>query len=209
MPINLKNLNEVNQILELYPKSKLLIVTKNRSSEIIQELIKIGYCSFGENRVQEAQVKFKNIQSNHLNLELIGPLQTNKVPLALKIFDTIQSIDRIKLVDEINKYISHKPQKTKNFYIQVNIGEETQKSGVSINNLNELYDYCIKKGINVIGLMCIPPNVDDPSFFFLKLKKLRDQLNPNLKLSMGMSSDYVAALKVGSDLIRIGSKIFE
>ena len=209
MSININNLNEVNKVLKSYPKSKLLIVTKNRSLGIVQELIKIGYYSFGENRVQEAHEKFKNIQNSQLNLELIGPLQTNKVSLALKIFHAIQSIDRIKLVDEICKNISNKPHKTKNFYLQVNIGDEDQKSGVSVKKLIELYEYCKKKRMNIIGLMCIPPNIEDPSPFFLRLKELRDQLNPNLKLSMGMSSDYETALKAGSDLIRIGSKIFE
>ena len=108
MSININNLNEVNKVLKSYPKSKLLIVTKNRSLGTVQELIKIGYYSFGENRVQEAHEKFKNIQNSQLNLELIGPLQTNKVSLALKIFHAIQSIDRIKLVDEICKNISNK-----------------------------------------------------------------------------------------------------
>ena len=145
MSININNLNEVNKVLKSYPKSKLLIVTKNRSLGTVQELIKIGYYSFGENRVQEAHEKFKNIQNSQLNLELIGPLQTNKVSLALKIFHAIQSIDRIKLVDEICKNISNKPHKTKNFYLQVNIGDEDQKSGVSVKNLIELYEYCKKK----------------------------------------------------------------
>ena len=129
MTINKKILSKINSDLKGYPQSKLMIVTKNQSVEDVQQLISDGYSLFGENRVQEAQQKFLSIDRQNIDLHLIGPLQSNKVKLALRIFDTIQSIDRIKIVDEIIKY---KP--TNKFFIQINIGQEPQKSGVHPND---------------------------------------------------------------------------
>ena len=141
---------------------------------------------------------------------MIGPLQSNKVKNALKIFDVIQSIDRFSLVDEISKQKNKLPSaKTKNFFIQVNIGEEVQKSGVQKKDLKDLYDYSVSKNLEICGLMCIPPNIIDPSNYFKEMIKLRDSINKDLKLSMGMSNDYKIALNFQSDIIRIGSLIFE
>ena len=185
-----------------------MIVTKTRSIEDISELIKLGYRNFAENRVQEAYKKFTNIKSDHkINLSLIGPLQSNKVKQALKLFDTIQSIDRNKIVDEINKngaIITNE----KKFYIQVNIGEEPQKSGVLPNNFNDLYQYCLSNHLEISGIMCIPPFDKDPRFFFDKMLKIKEKSNNNFVLSMGMSSDYKVALSYKTDEIRIGSLIF-
>ena len=188
-----------------------MIVTKNRSEQDIDVLIKHGFKLFGENKVQEAQLKYQSINSFEMcELHLIGPLQSNKVKNAMKIFDVIQSIDRFSLVDEIAKQSKKLTTiKTKNFFIQVNIGDEDQKSGVHKKDLKDLYNYSISKNLVVKGLMCIPPNIVDPSDYFKEMVNLRDNINENLKLSMGMSNDYEIALKLQSDIIRVGSLIFE
>lgn len=184
-----------------------MIVTKNRSIEDITDLIQLGQNIFGENRVQEAKKKF-NFQNQNIELHLIGPLQTNKVKDALSIFDVIQSIDRKKLIDIIYGYMNEET-KTKNFFIQVNIGNEPQKSGVSMSDLPIIYDYALKKQLNIKGLMCIPPLDSDPKIFFEKMIVLKNQINPNLILSMGMSNDYQIALECGANMIRVGSLIFK
>ena len=209
MTINFKSLENVVNEIARYRNSELMIVTKNRSTSDIETLIKKDFKLFGENKVQEAKLKYENIiDRKNFELHLIGPLQTNKVKLALKIFDTIQTIDRYSLIDEVSKFISKSLPKTKNFYIQVNIGKETQKSGVSIENLLHLYDYSLNKNLKIEGLMCIPPNLEDPMKYFELMNILRDKINKNLKLSMGMSNDYKFALKLNSNIIRIGSLIF-
>ena len=210
MTINLKNLSELSHKLKYFNNSKLLIVTKNQEISDIIHLIKMGYKYFGENKVQEAKIKYLDITKQYkIKLDLIGPLQTNKVKTALEIFDTIQTIDREKLVDEITKQKKNlNTIRTKNFYLQINIGEEDQKSGVKLNELNNLYNYSINSGLNIIGLMCIPPNNKTASDYFKKMAEIRNTLNTNLKLSMGMSGDYIDGLKNGSNIIRVGSLIF-
>lgn len=209
MSINFDELNKINFKLTQNIKSDLLIVTKNRSVSDIKELISLGYLNFGENRVQEAISKFDTIINNNLALHLIGPLQTNKVKDALKIFDVIQSLDRYRLVDEIVKYKTKNDHtKTNKFYIQVNIGDEEQKSGVSVEELNNFYNYCLSQKLNIVGLMCIPPANKDPVIFFKNMLSLKKTLNEKLELSMGMSNDYEKAIECGSNLVRIGSKIF-
>lgn len=188
-----------------------MIVTKNQSNEDISELINRGFKLFGENRVQEAKLKYykSNLNEKNIELHLIGPLQTNKVKDALKIFDAIQTIDRVSLVDEISKQlIKLTTIKTKKFFIQVNIGDESQKSGVSRKHLKDLYDYSIDRKLNIHGLMCIPPNILDPKDHFKEMIDLRNKINTELKLSMGMSNDYKIALRFQSDMIRVGSFIF-
>ena len=165
---------------------------------------------FGENRVQEANEKFRDLQDQNLKLHLIGPLQTNKVKLALSLFDTIQTIDRPKLIKEISKQLkSNNIFKTKNYFIQVNVGDESQKAGVSIDDTLELYDYAISENLNISGLMCIPPFEENPKIYFQKMIDLRDNIKKDLKLSMGMSNDYEIALSLKSDLVRVGSRIFK
>ena len=190
--------------------SKLLIVTKNQNTDDVKSLINDGHYLFGENKVQEAKKKFQFFVSDSIELHLIGPLQTNKVKDALKIFDTIQTVDRYKLVEEINKELEkNKPYRTKEFFIQINIGDEIQKSGISKKNVKDFFDYCIFKGLNIKGLMCIPPSNEDADVFFREMRNIRDSIDSNLLLSMGMSNDYQLALKYEADIIRVGSKIFE
>ena len=211
MSINKSNLDDVQFLLNnKFPKAKLLIVTKTRSIIDIKKLIRSGISFFGENRLQEAENKFSNIENReNLSLHLIGPLQTNKVKKALMLFDCIQTIDRKKLIDEIFKYKDNIGIRTKSFYIQVNIGAEEQKSGINKDNLQNLYNYCQIMKIQIEGLMCIPPNNVDPTPFFQKMVSLRDSIDQSLKLSMGMSNDYKIALDNGSNLIRVGSYIFK
>lgn len=207
MSINYKILEKINN--DIVGKNiKLLIVTKNRSCEDVKQLIKMGYSEFAENRVQEAQKKYIDISPDKdFKLNLIGPLQSNKVKQALNLFDTIQSVDREKIVNEISKHVNT-ASKTKNFYIQINIGQESQKSGIDPDNFNEFYNYCINKKLNISGIMCIPPQDKDPRPFFEKMNVLRSNINKKLILSMGMSSDYEIALECQTDEIRIGSSIF-
>ena len=210
MTINNKNYSKIKSLLTNYKDTKLLIVSKNRSVTDIESLMKDGANLFGENRVQEAKSKFTNdLLKYNFKLHLIGPLQSNKAEDALTIFDTIQTIDRYKLIDTIAKLKEKKTFKTKSFYIQINIGEEKQKSGVLLSELENLYNYSLEKNLNIVGLMCIPPLNSDVNFYFNKMLEIKDKLNNKLLLSMGMSGDYETALKCGSNMIRIGSKIFK
>ena len=209
MTVNNKNYSKIKSLLTNYKDTKLLIVSKNRSVTDIESLMKDGANLFGENRVQEAKSKFTNdLLKYNFKLHLIGPLQSNKAEDALTIFDTIQTIDRYKLIDTISKLKEKKTFKTKSFYIQINIGEEKQKSGVLLNELENLYNYSLEKNLNIVGLMCIPPIDSDANFYFNKMREIKSKLNDKLLLSMGMSNDYLAALECGSNLIRVGSKIF-
>ena len=213
MSINYPNLDIINRDLLPHKQAQLLIVSKNQAIDDIQKLLLNGYVLFGENRVQEAKQKFtfKLFEKfPNLNLHLIGPLQSNKTKLALSIFHCIQSIDRKKLIDVIVKESeNHDFILTKEFYIQINIGQEKQKAGVLPKDLFDLYEYSIKFNLNITGLMCIPPQLANPKIFFEEMVSLKEKLNKNLKLSMGMSDDYKIALKYQSNLIRIGSKIFK
>ena len=209
--INKKNLDSINNNIKLLsPKSKLIVVTKNQSKDDIQTLINLGYKNFAENRVQEAKSKYTNLSlPNELSLDLIGPLQTNKVQDALELFDTIQTIDRKKLVDEIHKNILKKKTiKTKNFLIQINIGDEPQKSGVNLDDFDNFYNFCLTSNLKISGIMCIPPFGQASSKYFQQMKDITSNYK-ELKLSMGMSNDYVSALKFNTNYIRIGSLIFD
>tara|TARA_B100001059_G_scaffold146026_1_gene145969 strand:- start:479 stop:1120 length:642 start_codon:yes stop_codon:yes gene_type:complete len=212
LTINYQNLSSINKELEEFARSSLLIVSKNQSENDILELINKGYRKFGENRVQEASNKFNSSlrkKFNNIDLHLIGPLQSNKTRLALNTFDTIQTLDRKKIILEISKEIKKdKNIRTSNYFIQVNIGSEEQKSGVAPDELLSIYEYACSLELKIQGIMCIPPNEENPEKFFIKLKQLRDNIDKNLILSMGMSADYKPALKLGSDIVRIGSKIF-
>ena len=214
MSINLNIYQEIlSNINSFQKKTDLLVVSKNRSlNDIMPCILEEKHRLFGENRIQEAEKKFvPDVISNFdLNLHLIGPLQTNKVDKALSLFNTIQTVDRPKLVNEIHKSIQKQkfPIITKNFYLQVNIGNEPQKSGILVDQLSDLYDKCLKFNLNIMGLMCIPPANVQPDQYFEKMLILRDDLNSELKLSMGMSNDYEVALKFNSDIIRIGSLLF-
>lgn len=210
MTINAKVLNQILIDLKKFDKAELLIVSKNQSRNDVQDLISQGFKIFGENRVQEAKKKFDNINNlEKIKLHLIGPLQTNKVKDALKIFNTIQTIDRKKLIDEIAKVsLSLEQRRTNSYFIQVNIGSENQKAGVGQADVGDLYRYAVNKGLNIIGLMCIPPIGPNSNIYFKEMNEIKNKLNPNLYLSMGMSNDYLVALNHKSNLIRVGSLIF-
>ena len=170
MTVNFKTYKEINSLISEYQNSKLLVVSKNRSKNDLEELMIGGANLFGENRVQEAKRKFTLdlYDKYEFELHLIGPLQSNKTEEALTIFDTIQTIDRYKLIDKISNLKNKKEFKTKSFYIQINIGQEIQKSGVPINELSDLYEYSLEKNLNIVGLMCIPPLNKNLIFILIK-----------------------------------------
>ena len=189
--------------------TKIIAVSKTFSENKIYPLIEYGHNDFGENKVQEAMDKWVEIKKKikDLNLHMIGKLQTNKVKQAVKIFDYIHSVDSIKLAKKISDE-QKKIEKNIKIFIQINIGEENQKSGVNLSDFEKLYDYCKNElKLDVIGLMCIPPNNDNPEKYFSQMFEIKKKFN--LKdLSMGMSSDYLLAMKYGSTYVRIGSRIF-
>ena len=171
-------------------------------------LIEYGHLDYGENKVQEAVEKWTDIKekNNRINLHLIGKLQTNKVKFALKIFDFIHSLDSQKLAKKISEEQKKQNKKPK-IFIQINLGEETQKSGINKENLTEFYNFTKDLGLNIIGIMCIPPFDQDSSKFFSQMSKLSKMINLQ-EISMGMSSDYLNALEFNSTYLRIGSNIF-
>jgi len=212
LTINQSNLSLITTEIKKFEKADLLIVSKNQTQASIQALIDKGFFLFGENRIQEASIKFdeklKN-QYKNLKLHLIGPLQSNKTKLALQIFDTIQTIDRKKIIDSIVETKEKLDNiRTKNFFIQINIGREPQKSGIMPEQFSEIYDYAMSNNLLIEGIMCIPPNDAKPEHYFEEMRNIKNKINPNLYLSMGMSKDYLTALKYGANLIRVGSKIF-
>ena len=187
---------------------KIIAVSKTFGMEKILPLIKYGHFDFGENKVQEAVEKWTSIKSseNNIKLHLIGGLQTNKVKLAVKLFDFIHSVDSEKLAKRISEEEKKQNKKVKVF-IQINIGDETQKFGVSKSSAPEFYSFCKTLNLDVVGLMCIPPISKPPEIFFREMNVLKNNLNLE-ELSMGMSSDYLDAIKNSATYIRIGSKIF-
>ena len=191
------------------PKPKIIAVSKTFSSQEIMPLIEAGHIHFGENKIQEAESKWPEIKNKFQNIKLhmIGKLQSNKTKKAVKLFDYIHSLDSIKLADKIFKYETELNKKTK-IFIQVNIGKEKKKSGISIPALNDLYTYCTRRlSLDIIGLMCIPENNSDSNKYFRILQDLSKQLGVQ-DLSMGMSNDYISAINYGATYIRLGTSIF-
>ena len=186
----------------------IIAVSKTFPLEKIMPLINHGHKDYGENKVQEALDKWSNVkfEKSELKLHLLGKLQTNKVKFAIKIFDYIHSVDNKKLAKKIADEQVKLNKKVK-IFIQVNLGEEEQKSGISKNNLKDFYLYCKDLKLDIIGLMCIPPINQNPTPFFQELNKLNKSLNLK-ELSMGMSSDYTEAVQNSSTYLRIGSAIF-
>ena len=184
---------------------KIIAVSKTFKLDHIMHLINHGHSHYGENKVQEALEKWEKVkkENNNIKLHLIGKLQTNKVKFAVKIFDYIHSLDSEKLA---NKIASYESQRIK-LFIQVNIGNEEQKSGISVNQLDEFYNFCKDLKLNVVGFMCIPPINDNSVIYFKKMLDLKQKHNIN-ELSMGMSSDYLDAVQHGYTFLRIGSDIF-
>jgi len=206
-----KNYNYILDSLKLYPrKIDLIVVTKSQPLNKINLLLKENHLHFGENRVQEATLKWKDLIINYpqLKLHLIGKLQSNKAQEAFEIFHYIHSLDNEKLANIFSKLESNSLKKIK-YFIQVNIANESQKNGISIDIVTQFVKYCINDlNLNVIGLMCIPSVEGDPTQYFKNLAKFA-KINNLSELSMGMSNDYECAIKNGATFIRIGSKIFE
>ena len=187
---------------------KVIAVSKTFKLEKILPLIEYGHLDYGENKVQEAINKWSEIKlkNQNIKLHLIGKLQTNKVKHAIKIFDYIHSIDSIKLAKKIADEQS-KQNKNLKLFIQVNIGDEQQKSGVKVDQIEELIIFSKKLNLNIIGLMCIPPANKEPNKYFNEIKILNKKFNLP-EISMGMSSDYLKAVENSSTYLRIGSSIF-
>ena len=187
---------------------KIIAVSKTFGMDKISPLINHGHTDFGENKVQEAIEKWSDIKLSNKNikLHLIGGLQTNKVKLAVKLFDFIHSVDSEKLAKKISDE-QQKQKKELKIFIQVNIGDEQQKSGINKSLVSDLYEYCKFLNLNVVGLMCIPPLEKPSDIFFKEMSILNQDLNLN-ELSMGMSSDYLDAIKNSATYVRIGSDIF-
>ncbi len=198
------NLKEIN-ILNL---PKIIAVSKTFTIDKIYPLIDYGHLDFGENKVQEAADKWTEIKNKKpdLKLHMIGKLQSNKVKLAVKLFDYIHSVDSQKLAKKIFDE-QNKINKKIKIFIQINIGDENQKSGINKNEVIELVSYCKETGLDLIGLMCIPPVNKNPEVYFEEMSKLNNSLG-FAELSMGMSSDFLIAAKYFSTYLRVGSSIF-
>ena len=187
---------------------KIIAVSKTFPIESVLPLIEHGHIHYGENKVQEALDKWSDIknQNNTIKLHLIGGLQTNKVKFALKIFDYIHSLDSEKLANKIADEQLKQGKKPK-IFIQVNIGNEEQKSGINKDKLHDFYKFCKNLNLDIIGTMCIPPNDENTENYFSEMNKINKELNFK-ELSMGMSADYQQAIQSNATYIRIGSKIF-
>ena len=210
-----KNLLDIENNIKIYldklninKNPKVVAVSKTFKIDKILPLIEHGHIDYGENKVQEAVEKWTDIKkiNSQIKLHMIGKLQTNKVKFAVRIFDYIHSVDSEKLAKKIADEQIKINKKIK-IFLQVNIGDENQKSGINKNNLNQLVYYCKEIGLDLIGLMCIPPAKIDPEGYFEEMKELNKSLDLT-ELSMGMSSDFLLASKHLSTYIRIGSSIF-
>ena len=196
---------------EIKPKKKIKIVAISKTFDLdhIKPLIDHGHDHFGENKVQEALSKWKEVKNlnQNLRLHMVGKLQSNKAKNAVEIFDYIHSLDNQKLADILSK-CQKKINKSLKYFIQVNIGNELQKSGISVSELDSFYTYCIQEiKLNVIGLMIIPPNDEQTTKYFKSIEEINNSLALN-ELSMGMSADYLEAIKYSATFVRIGSSIF-
>tara|TARA_Y100000992_G_scaffold144024_1_gene95650 strand:+ start:39 stop:698 length:660 start_codon:yes stop_codon:yes gene_type:complete len=215
MHITVKNLLDIENNIKTYLDElninnypKIIAVSKTFKIDKILPLIDHGHIDFGENKVQEAVEKWTEIKNKNIaiKLHMIGKLQTNKVKYAVKLFDYIHSVDSEKLAKKIAEE-QNKINKKIKIFLQVNIGEENQKSGINKNNVKNLVSYCKEIGLDLIGLMCIPPINIDSEDYFEEMNKLNKALG-FAELSMGMSSDFITATKHSSTYIRVGSSIF-
>ena len=215
MHICLKQLNlvedQVNKIInqkQLKTNPKIVVVTKAFPLNKIIPLLENGHMHYGENKIQEAENKWIDIKNRYkdLQLHMVGKLQSNKAKKAIKLFDYIHSLDNDKLAFKLSHHEKELNKKVK-LFIQVNLAEEPQKSGIMFNDLNNFYNYCtMDLSLNVIGLMCMPPVNSNSQEYFGKLKKTAEQLNLE-DLSMGMSSDHEQAVLNGSTYLRLGTII--
>ena len=207
-----KNLNYIEVLIKSNVNHdrlpKIIAVSKTFPIENILPLVEYGHIHYGENKVQEALDKWSDIksQNDRIKLHLIGKLQTNKVKFALKIFDYIHSLDSEKLANKIADEQAKQGKKPK-IFIQVNIGDEEQKSGINKERLDDLYKFCKNLNLDVIGTMCIPPNDQNTKKYFFEMNKINQEFNFK-ELSMGMSEDYLEAVKNNATYVRVGSKIF-
>ena len=216
MHVTIKNLVNINENVKTnlqnetktFVAPKIIAVSKTFKIEHIMPLINHGHQDYGENKVQEATEKWTSIkhENKNIKLHLIGGLQTNKVKNAVKLFDYIHSLDSKKLADKISYQVKEQNVKTK-IFIQVNVGKEDQKSGIPEEELLDFYKYCKNLDLNIIGLMCIPPFNQDSTKYFSRMQELNKKIGLK-ELSMGMSADYLNAIKYGSTFVRIGSDIF-
>ena len=215
MHITVKNLLDIKNNIRFHlddsgikSNPKIIAVSKTFNMDNILPLVDHGHIDFGENKVQESIEKWTEIKNNYpkIKLHMIGKLQTNKVKFAVQIFDYIHSVDSEKLARKIADE-QYKINKKIKIFLQVNIGDENQKSGINKNEVGQLVSFGKEIGLNVIGLMCIPPVNSDPESYFVEMNKLNKELGL-AELSMGMSSDYLIAAKNFSTYIRIGSSIF-
>ena len=200
---------ELKSKCENNKKIKIIAVSKTFSKEDILPLINHGHINFGENKIQEAVDKWYNIKRDFVDIKLhmIGKLQSNKVKFAIPLFDYIHSLDNQKLAEKISSE-QKKLNKNLKIFIQINIGGENQKNGINPKDLQSFYEMCTKKlNLDIIGLMCIPPNDKRSSLYFSEMKNLKSIIGVN-ELSMGMSNDYLEAIDNDASYLRIGSKIF-
>ena len=199
------NITKINNSSSL----KIIAISKTFPLEHIMPLIELGHNHFGENKVQEAETKWSKIKKdkNNLRLHMVGKLQSNKAKKAVEIFDYIHSLDSQKLADILSK-CQNEINKSIKYFIQVNIGSESQKAGIQYNEVDQFYNYCTReKKMNVLGLMAIPPNDENTEKYFKSLSELNSSLGLK-ELSMGMSSDYMSAINYKATYLRIGSGIF-
>tara|TARA_B100001540_G_scaffold292981_1_gene291739 strand:- start:569 stop:1201 length:633 start_codon:yes stop_codon:yes gene_type:complete len=197
----------IKETRDLGKKTQIIAVSKNHPKELVEDAIKQGVRIFGENKVQEAKTKFEDLKVKHpdLELHLTGPLQTNKTKEAIKLFDVFHTLDREKLAKE---FVKQGNLRDKKFFIQVNTGREENKSGIYLEQLGEFIKYCRNDLVlNIIGLMCIPP-IDEPPKDHFSLLEKQAQKHNLLNLSMGMSDDYIEAIKHNATYIRIGTSLF-
>ena len=203
--------NKINEIIDkkqLKTKPEIIVVTKTFPIENITPLLESGHLHYGENKIQEAENKWYKIKNNYKNLclHMVGKLQSNKAKKAVDLFDYIHSLDNEKLALKISQYQKELSKNVK-LFIQVNLADEKQKSGIPLDNLKNFYNYCVNDlSLNIIGLMCLPPINSNSDKYFKLLKKSSDDLNLK-ELSIGMSSDYENALANGSTFLRIGTLI--
>jgi pyridoxal phosphate enzyme (YggS family) len=207
---SVKNLLLIKDQLKKYnSNTEIIAVSKTFNESEIMPLVNFGHKNFGENKVQETQYKWPKILEKHsdINLHMIGKLQTNKVKEAVKLFNYIHSVDNLKLAKKIS-IEQKKINKSIKIFIQINIGNEKQKTGIDKLELKNFYLECIKDlELDIVGLMCLPPSNQDPKIYFKEMYELNNLIGCK-KLSMGMSSDYMEAINFGSSHIRVGSKIF-
>ena len=205
---NLLNIENNIKKLNISNNPKIIAVSKTFKIDKILPLLEHGHIDFGENKVQEALEKWTSIKKNNsrVKLHMIGKLQTNKVKFAVQIFDFIHSVDSEKLAKKIAEE-QHKINKRIKVFLQVNIGDESQKSGINKNEISKYVSYCKEIGLDLIGLMCIPPVDIDSEIYFKKMKRLNEDQGFK-ELSMGMSSDFITAAKYSATYVRVGSSIF-